>query len=209
MPSGEISIWQVLILLLILALFLAFIVSCVRSARRSPPERGGIAGWLRWYAVNTSLFFLWSMTAPAGWFAAVAFILPLAITVWIKKPVGRIVNLYGNYAYAALLGPLALILGVDPGYAVQLIGGGLVWGTYFLRSKRVRATYQEPDMKEYDLMLEDEKGRSYISKLRGTLVVRDGNWEIYLAEDERLLAHDLHKARIRELGSADVLEDML
>ena len=57
MGLGGISFWQLIILLP----FVFFFISCFTSARKKPASRGGIAGWLRWYAGSITIFTVMSL----------------------------------------------------------------------------------------------------------------------------------------------------
>ena len=142
-------------LVLFFALF-PLIVSCVRSAERMPPDQGGIAGWLRWY-VGTALLGL-PVTIPSlagqfvrgaygmvGWIVgalvALTVMSPLVIAPLIKRAAARTVTICGLYGHAVL--ELLPINTAGPS-EINWVRSGLylAWGTYFLRSKRVKATYR-------------------------------------------------------------------
>ena len=130
-------------------------VSSVRSAIRMPPDQGGIAGWLRFY-VGTGLVgfaagipttFAWA--AQAGFSTAGVVVValvglavssPRAIAPLIKRPRARTVTIWWLYGAAAIE---ILLLTVSGQYEISWVtwGSYLAWGTYFLRSKRVKATY--------------------------------------------------------------------
>lgn len=144
-------------LVLFFALF-PLIVSCIRSAERMPPDQGGIAGWLRWY-VGTALLGL-PATIPSlaghfvfvreaygmvGWIVGtlvgIAVISPLVIAPLIKRAAAQTVTICWLYGAAIL--ELLPINTAGPNEIDWLRSGlCLTWGTYFLRSKRVKATYR-------------------------------------------------------------------
>ncbi len=138
MSGAGISIWA----LTVLIFFVALLISCVSSAQDMPPARGGVAGWLRWYAGSYAFYAVFFLsTSVGGDFSALIsllFTLPFAVSVWVRSPIGRRINSYGNYAIALVCLPMALT-GSPAMWA--LIGTGLFWGTYFLRSERARVTY--------------------------------------------------------------------
>lgn len=134
----DISAWAIAILIL----FATLPLSCVASAKAMPPESGEIAGWLRWYAgcyAFYAVFFL--STSLGGNQAAVVgalMTLPFAVTVWLRSPAARGLNLYGNFALALLCVPLAI--SGEPELWILVLSCSL-WGAYFLRSQRVAARY--------------------------------------------------------------------
>ncbi len=132
------------------------IVNSVRSAERMPPDQGGIAGWLRGY-VGTELLSL-PMAIPriagtlveegfgrvgliAGGLGAIAFLSPVVIAPLIKRAAARTVTICGLYAHAAVE---LLLINTDGSSEVNWLRFGycVAWGAYFLRSKRVKATYR-------------------------------------------------------------------
>ena len=138
-------------LVLFFALF-PLIVSCIRSAERMPPDQGGIAGWLRWY-VGTAVLglpvaipsfagnFVREAYGMVGWIVgtlvAIAVISPLVIAPLIKRAAARTVTICGLYGHAVLE-----LLPITNETDWVRSGLCLAWGTYFLRSKRVKATYR-------------------------------------------------------------------
>ena len=132
------------------------VVNSVRSAERMPPDQGGIAGWLRGY-VGTELLGL-PMAIPriaaalvqegfgivgliAGTLGAIAFMSPVVIAPLIKRSSARTVTICGLYAHAAVE---LLPINTDGSNEVNWLRFGycVAWGAYFLRSKRVKATYR-------------------------------------------------------------------
>ena len=167
--TGELFGAVVMVFFMVVALIVIAIDSA-RSAKRMPADQGGIAGWLRWYAVTTTLgtvvaIFVAYVTlvgsgfgtggAVAGTLLFAVFFSPPAIAPWIKRPAARIVIMCWCFgcavigavlAYTAIdatIGALTLSDSArqDARDAGALMGSGVTWGTYFLRSKRVKATY--------------------------------------------------------------------
>ena len=138
MESVGVSLWVGAILVL----FSLLPASCMWTAQRAPAKQGGIAGWLLWYAVCYSsyaaYFLLASINGGLGFSISALLTVPLALAAWVTEPIGRLTNIYGNYGLVILCLPLA----VAGAHAVWvLIGTSLAWGTYFLRSERVKMTY--------------------------------------------------------------------
>ena len=142
-------------LVLFFALF-PLIVSCIRSAERMPPDQGGIAGWLRWYVGTALLGLLATIPSLAGHFVreaygmvgwivgtlvAIAVISPPVIAPLIKRAAARTVTICWLYG-AAILGLLPINTAGSNEIDWLRSGLCLTWGTYFLRSKRVKATYR-------------------------------------------------------------------
>ena len=142
-------------LVLFFALF-PLIVSCVRSAERMPPDQGGIAGWLRLYVgmqllglpagiPRMAALFLQKGFGMVGLIAAtlgaIALLSPVVIAPLIRRAAARTVTICGLYAYAAAE---LLPINTDVSNEVNWLHFGycLAWGTYFLRSARVKATYR-------------------------------------------------------------------
>ena len=149
---------------------LVIAIDSARSAKRMPADQGGIAGWLRWYAVTITLgtvvgIFVAYVTlvgsgfgtggAIAGTLLYAVFFAPPAIAAWIKRPAARIVILCWLFGYV-VIGTLLVVLTSftvidtmtlsesarqDARFAGTLLGLGTPWSIYFLRSKRVKATY--------------------------------------------------------------------
>ena len=138
MTGAGISIWA----LTVLVFFGALLITCVSSAQEMPPDQGGIAGWLRWYAGCYAFYAVFFLSTSVGGnlsaLVSLLFTLPFALAVWVRSPIGRQINSYGNYCIAALCFPVALA-GAPEMWV--LIGTGVFWGTYFLRSERARVTY--------------------------------------------------------------------
>ena len=140
---------------LFLALF-PLVVNCVRSAERMPPGQGGIAGWLRGYVAMELLGLPAGIPRIAaqlvqggygmagliaGTLGAIAFLVPVVIAPLIKRPAGRTVTICGLYAHAAVALLPINTAGPNEIYWMRF-GYCLGWAAYFLRSKRVKATYR-------------------------------------------------------------------
>lgn len=77
----------------------------------------------------------------AGTLVAIALMSPVVIAPLIKRPAARTVIICGLYAHAAL--ELSPIIAAGPNEINWgRLGYCLAWGAYFLRSKRVKATYR-------------------------------------------------------------------
>jgi len=142
MEASGVSIWVIAILVL----FSILPLSCAWTAQKAPAEQGGIAGWLLWYAVCYSFyaayFLIASISGGLAFSISALLTLPLALAVWVTEPIGRLTNIYGNYGLVLLCLPLA-VAGAHAGWV--LIGTSLAWGTYCLRSERVKMTYAAAD----------------------------------------------------------------
>ena len=138
MSETGISIWA----LTVLAFFVALLITSISSAQDMPPDQGGVAGLLRWYAGSYAFYAVFFLSTSVGGdpsaFISLLFTLPFAVSVWVRSPIGHRINSYGNYALAIICLPIALT-GAPAMWA--LIGTGVFWGTYFLRSERARVTY--------------------------------------------------------------------
>ena len=103
---------------------LVIAIDSARSAKRMPADQGGIAGWLRWYAVTITLgtvvgIFVAYVTlvgsgfgtggAIAGTLLYAVFLAPPAIAAWIKRPAARIVILCWLFGYV-VIGTLLVVL---------------------------------------------------------------------------------------------------
>jgi hypothetical protein len=49
------------------------------------------------------------------------------------------------------------------------------------------------DVREYEVDVEDAEGRVYTGRITGTRIADDGPFEVFLAEDERVLVYDADK----------------
>ena len=138
MEASGVSIWVIVILVL----FSILPLSCAWTAQKAPAEQGGVAGWLLWYAVCYSCyaayFLIASINGGLAFSISALLTFPLALAAWVTEPIGRLTNMYGNYGLVILCLPLAV---AGAHVAWVLIGTSLAWGTYFLRSERVKITY--------------------------------------------------------------------
>jgi hypothetical protein len=64
-------------------------------------------------------------------------------------------------------------------------------------------------MEQVRLDLQDEDGRDYVGKFTGKLLGEGHEVQIYLGDDERVIAYDQEKASWYELTDRDSLEDWL
>ena len=138
MEASGVSIWVIAILVL----FSILPLSCAWTAQKAPAERGGIAGWLLWYSVCYSCyatyFLLASINGGLAFSISALLTFPLALAACVTEPIGRLTNMYGNYGLVIICLPLVL---AGAHVVWVLIGTSLAWGTYFLRSERVKMTY--------------------------------------------------------------------
>jgi post-segregation antitoxin (ccd killing protein) len=58
----------------------------------------------------------------------------------------------------------------------------------------------------FELDLENRDGRSYVGRITGTAIVADGDHEVYLTDDQRVIAYDANKLDYFEVD--DPLEEL-
>ncbi len=115
----------------------------------------GIKGWLLLYAILFALrtaFLLGIVSLGMQWgdisdvterligiLAVTVFLVGLYLLVVVRRPIARYYNIGLNCIFAAIFAGLA-ILTLTPDSLGTCVGHSL-WAAYWIRSKRVRATY--------------------------------------------------------------------
>ena len=66
------------------------------------------------------------------------------------------------------------------------------------------------DPRTFDVGLEDEEGHFYIGRVTGALIAQDGDTQVFLTEDERVLLYDYDNSKCRPIDDPEsALRDAL